>query len=73
MSYKPEVQTDSSGKWYGNALRFATYEEAFENARDLSCRWFAVMDFRASESSDPVNYAYRDHKLVTLESKETTP
>jgi hypothetical protein len=24
MSFKPEVIADSSGKWCGNALRFAT-------------------------------------------------
>ena len=28
MSFKPEVQTDNTGNWYGNALRFATREEA---------------------------------------------
>ena len=28
MSFKPEVIADSSGKWSGNALRFATREEA---------------------------------------------
>ena len=66
-SYKPEVQTDNTGKWYGNALRFATREEAESNARDLMFRWFAVSAYRATESDDPVNYAYRDHKLVTLE------
>lgn len=58
MSYMPEVKTDSSGKWNGNALRFATYEEAYENAKDLSFRWFAVRDYRATESNDPVNYRY---------------
>lgn len=67
ISYKPEVQTDNTGKWYGNALRFATREEAESNARDLMCRWFAVRDYRATESDEPVNYAYVDHKLVTLE------
>ena len=28
MSFKPEVIADSSGQWCGNALRFATREEA---------------------------------------------
>ena len=28
-SWAPEVQTDSTGKWYGNALRFATESEAY--------------------------------------------
>lgn len=58
MSWKPEVTTDSSGKWYGNALRFATKQEAYENARGLSYRWFTVRSYRATESDDPVNYTY---------------
>jgi hypothetical protein len=65
-SWKPEVQTDNSGKWYGNGLRFATLREAEENARDLSYRWLAVREHRAAESEDPVNYAYVDHKLVAV-------
>ena len=66
-SFKPEFQTDNSGQWYDNALRFATRQEAENNARDLSFRWFAVKDYRATESADPVNYQYIDGKL-----KETT-
>ena len=38
MSYKPEVIADASGKWCGNALRFATYAEAEANAKDLFAR-----------------------------------
>jgi hypothetical protein len=64
MSWKPEVVADSSGKFYGNGLRFATYEEAFENARNLAGRWTLVEDFRAVESEDPVNYAWVDGQLV---------
>jgi hypothetical protein len=56
MSYKPEVQTDNSGKWYDNALRFETEAEALASARDLERRWFAVRAVRASYSDDPVNY-----------------
>lgn len=67
MSYKPEVQTDSSGKWYGNALRFATREEAEANVRDLMMRWFAVTDTRVVESDEPVNYTYVGHQLVAIE------
>jgi hypothetical protein len=66
MSCKPEVIADSSGKWCGNALRFATREEAENNARDLSYRWFAVRETRAVESTDPVNYRYTDGQLVQL-------
>lgn len=63
-SWKPEVQTDSTGKWYGNALRFATHEEAMAQVSDLAYRWTSVRDMRVVESDDPVNYAYVDHKLV---------
>ena len=63
MSYKPEVIADSSGKWCGNALRFATYDEALANARDLAGRWMMVRDYRATESADPVNYKWVDGKL----------
>ena len=56
MSWKPEVQTDSTGKWYTNALRFATEEEARISAEDLMSRWMLVQACRAAESDDPVNY-----------------
>lgn len=63
MSWKPEVQTDNTDKWYPNGLAFATREEALNNAFDLSCRWFAVREWRAVESAEPVNYSYVDRKL----------
>jgi hypothetical protein len=66
MSWKPEVQTDSSGKWYGNALRFATKEEAEANVFDLSMRWMLVRDTRVVECDDPVNYAWVDGGLVAV-------
>lgn len=59
MSYRPEVIADSTGKWCGNALRFATYKEAYTSAYDLAMRWIAVRDYRAVESPDPVT-----HRLV---------
>jgi len=58
MSYKPEVISDSSGEWYGNALRFATREEAEANVKDLMMRWFAVRETRVVESDEPVNYRW---------------
>lgn len=66
MSYKPEVTTDSTGKWYDNALRFATYEEALASARDLASRWLLVREYRAVESPDPVNYQLVNGKLTAL-------
>ena len=65
-SWKPEVQTDSTGAWYGNALRFATKEEAEANAKALSGRWTAVLATRATESDDPVNYSWVDGQLVSI-------
>jgi hypothetical protein len=60
MSFAPEVQTDSSGKWYGNALRFATQQEAEKNVKDLEGRWLLVRATRVVESSDPPNYRWDD-------------
>lgn len=61
MSFKPEVRTSGNDpKFYDNALRFATYEEALASARDLANRWMLVVDFRATESPDPVNYEIKD-------------
>lgn len=69
MSWKPEVIADSSGKWTPNGLRFATREEAEANVKDLSYRWSAVREIRVVESDDPVNYAWRNGKLVNLETE----
>jgi len=54
MSFKPEVIADSSGKWSGNALRFATEEEARIYVDDLMMRWTAVRSTRVVEVEDPV-------------------
>ena len=63
MSYAPEVIADNSGKWCGNALRFATKEEAEANVRDLFSRWMLVKETRVVDSSDPVNYAWVNGRL----------
>lgn len=56
MSWKPEFLID--GKWYDNAVRFATEEEAKANAADKFSRWTMPTDYRATESTDPVNYKW---------------
>lgn len=63
-SYKPEFQI--SGVWYGNAVRFATYEEALANARDKFQRWTMPTDYRASACEDAPNYRYVDGQLEAL-------
>jgi hypothetical protein len=60
MSWKPEVIADGSGEWTGNALRFATKEEADKNVYELACRWFLVRQWRSVESSDPVTHKWDD-------------
>lgn len=62
-SWAPEVIADRSGEWCGNALRFATREEAEANVRDLMGRWLLVTDTRVMPSDDPVNYRWVDGKL----------
>lgn len=68
MSWKPEVQADDSGKWYGNSLRFATKPEAEKNVASLEGRWILVTGTRVVESPDPVNYRWDDVRgLLPLE------
>ena len=71
MSWKPEVQCDTTYRWYDNSLRFATEKEAWDNAQDLSDRWAAVLDYRATETEDPVTYTYAGRQLTPVR-KDTT-
>lgn len=56
MAYRAEVIADSSGKWAGNALVFATEEEAAAYVADLARRWTLVRDTRTVETDDAPNY-----------------
>jgi ribosomal protein L31E len=56
MSYRPMVYVQ--GEWAGNAVRFATSDEAMASARNLMARWFLVDDVRVDESEDEVNYVW---------------
>ena len=66
MSYAPEVRTGTDPKWYGNALRFATEQEAENNVRNLASRWLLVTDTRVVESDEPVNYRWTIDGLVRV-------
>lgn len=66
MAWKSEVIADSSGKWTGNALRFATKAEAEQYVADLSMRWMAVRETRVVECEDAVNYAIVENKLEAV-------
>jgi hypothetical protein len=65
-SYTPEVLVARESKFAGNALRFATREEAEAYAFELSLRWTAVRETRVVESDDAVNYAIRDGRAVLI-------
>lgn len=67
MSWKPEVIADQTGNWVGNALRFATKEEALANVKNLAGRWTMVTYTRVVESDEPVNYKWTDDGLVPVE------
>lgn len=68
MSWKAEVQADSSGTWAGNTLRFATEEAARVYAVDLAFRWTAVREWRVVKSKDPVTYRWDGERAVPLKS-----
>lgn len=57
-SYAPQVRTGTDPKFYGNALRFATKEEAEANVADLARRWFLVVATQVVESDDPPSHTY---------------
>jgi hypothetical protein len=70
-SFAPEVIADSSGKFIGNRLRFATKAEAEANVQNLSWRWLSVRETRVVESDDPVNYRWDAARgLVGLDEGE---
>ncbi len=73
MSWKPEVIADATGKWYGNALRFATEQEAIANVGALAFRWWSVRDTRVVEVDDPVTHAWVDGRLQDAPGRWAKP
>ena len=47
QQFKIEVKTGADPKWYSNAKRYDTMEEAEAAALDLASRWLLVVDYRA--------------------------
>ncbi len=54
-SWKPEVQTDDSGKWYHNDLAFESREAAETWVRGLMVRWTLVRQVRVVPSDEEAN------------------
>lgn len=71
MSWNVEVIADSSGKWVGNGLRFATKGEADSYGARLMWNWLAVREVRSVESQDAVNYTFKDGNLSAVEEKQS--
>jgi len=67
VSWAPEVIADSSGKWYRNALRFATEAEALASAKELASRWYMVRSTRAAPAIERPNYRFIDGANVRIE------
>lgn len=67
MSWAPQVRTSvHDPQFYGNALRFATREEAEANVHDLMMRWTLVIETRVVESDDPVTHRWVNGKLESV-------
>ena len=66
MSFKPEVQTDRTGKWHDNGLRFETFHEAMHWVADPSFRWASVRSTRVVESPDPANYQFINRRMTAI-------
>lgn len=65
MPWKTEVQADSTGRWVGNALVFATEDEAVHYVADLRRRWWLVQAVRTVPTENLVNARW-DFELEKL-------
>jgi hypothetical protein len=72
-SFKPEVQTGGGSTWSGNALRFATRQEAETYVADLFSRWTMVSNTRVIESDDAVTHQWIDGKGLKAADSESEP
>jgi hypothetical protein len=64
MNWKTEVLV--SGEWVGNALVFATEQEAKDYGDELLSRWYVPEKSRAVETEDAVNYKFENGRAVSV-------
>lgn len=64
MSWISEVFADN--EWVGNCRRYATEQEALDAGLELLSRWYVPKDYRAVESSDPVNAKFENWKSIHI-------
>jgi hypothetical protein len=71
-SFTAEVIADSSGKFCGNGLRFATAEEAASYANNLMMRWTAVSETRVVPTQGPPTHRYiKGHGARKIQGENT--
>jgi hypothetical protein len=66
-SYAPQVATDKSQRFAGNALRFPSYEEARANVEELASRWMLVVETRVVGSNDAPTHRWIEGKLSAIQ------
>lgn len=66
MSWKMEVLVQ--GKWSSNACVYETQDEAKAAGAELLSRWMVPEDYRAVESSEPVNYKFENGKPQSIKT-----
>lgn len=71
MHWKPAVKVTGGGdKWSTNSLVFATEEEAYASANELAMRWFAVTEWSAQPSDEPVTHVFKDGRNLRIEEAQ---
>ena len=72
MSFKPVFQVGSDPKFYDNAQRFATREEARGSSFARFQVWTIAASYDVQESDDPVNYCIVDGRDTPLREVHDT-
>lgn len=67
MSWMVEVRVHGDPKYYGNAVRLETVQEAALYAHDLFMRWTQADAVRHVPSNDPVNYRFTEKGLEAID------
>jgi hypothetical protein len=58
VSYKTQLKVVNDKKFYDNAIRLATPEEAKNYGEHKLDTWSAAVEYQVVESDDPVNYRW---------------
>ena len=67
MAFKYEIQTIGDPKFYGNAVVFATDDEAHQAGRAKVRAWTMAEQYRVVETNETPNYQWVDGSgLVAL-------